>query len=220
MMHALSSSDEIDCQTDTDCSTHTSDSYTDSDSGSDSESDPDESTPIKTSPPMHPEYNVDAFQREFERYEAYLAADEDAPEEQEFLQKARLLRSETMGFIMQEISDLLDSPIFCPIIEYESYIAIIKGTRVGYFSSWDIARRYLRVVSAKFSFHATLFDARLCYLRALIGQELVQVSRDGKKEVDVFPDIPSGYTFAQYWDSLWIGWVKDAMKIPSMYPSS
>ncbi|KIK59212.1 hypothetical protein GYMLUDRAFT_245629 [Collybiopsis luxurians FD-317 M1] len=146
----------------------------------------------------------------------WVTDDKNTPEEEDFRQKAALLHSETTGFIMITVDDL---DYICAPLPYidEPYVAVICRLKVGFFVSWNVAQNHVQVVGAQYSFHTTIFEAHLCYLRALIGQEAVLLSKDGYTETDVSPIIPPNTMFSQYWHCLWSSWVWDDTPVPPMY---
>ncbi|KAE9385878.1 hypothetical protein BT96DRAFT_1006632 [Gymnopus androsaceus JB14] len=75
-----------------------------------------------------------------------------------------------------------------------SAVAIIQGLDVGYFESWALASLYVGIIGAVYSFHSTIRDARICYLRTLIGGIVCFIHNEGLSESVVSPCIPNGWS--------------------------
>lgn len=84
-----------------------------------------------------------------------------------------------------------------------------------------LASQYVCVDSAVYSFHSTLRDARICYLRALVGGIVCFIQHDGLTECIVLPCIPIEDGFQHWWEQCWRSWDADQgldLPVPIMKP--
>lgn len=66
-----------------------------------------------------------------------------------------------------------------------------------------IAFHHVQVLGAAYSVHSTLREARLCYLRALVGNKVFFIQDDGLSESKVTASIPLGCDLESWWSLCW-----------------
>lgn len=83
----------------------------------------------------------------------------------------------------------------------------------------EIAYRHIRVPGAIYSLHRSYREARICYMRALVGREVCRVQDSGLFESDVSPVIPMDMTFEHWWRWCWNAWDEDDnLPVPTVSP--
>lgn len=83
----------------------------------------------------------------------------------------------------------------------------------------ELASKYVRVHGAIYSLHHSYRDARICYMRALVGREVCRLDADGLTELAVLPVIPLNQTFSQWWTWCWSSWDEDDnLPVPTVNP--
>ncbi|KIK52921.1 hypothetical protein GYMLUDRAFT_250896 [Collybiopsis luxurians FD-317 M1] len=159
----------------------------------------------KSSEDWNASYNFPGFKEEYALYCQYLSKDIKMPQKMNCaLHLAINRRSDTTGFDMIHVTDIWF--IASPKSIEGTFVVVTRGLQVGYYNSWLTAEKYVRVIGSTYSFHSSLRNVWLCYLRALIGQEVIRLSADGLTESTAELIIPPECTFAQYWDCLWTEW--------------
>lgn len=83
----------------------------------------------------------------------------------------------------------------------------------------SVAAVHVQLLGAAYSLHSSLREARLCYLRALVGKQVFFIGDDGLSESMVTPVIPSGYTLETWWSMCWKDWDRnDDIPVPTIRP--
>ncbi|KIK49956.1 hypothetical protein GYMLUDRAFT_253397 [Collybiopsis luxurians FD-317 M1] len=105
------------------------------------------------------------------------------------------------GFTMYRVYDCDDLEV--PANPADVAVAVIQGVDVGYFSSWFEALPHVLVLGALYSFHNTLHDAQLSFMRALLKNQVCFLYREGLLEAAVTPIIPSWLSMESWWCLFW-----------------
>ncbi|KAF5343691.1 hypothetical protein D9757_014534 [Collybiopsis confluens] len=105
------------------------------------------------------------------------------------------------GFTMYQVVDTEEMII--PASDSDSAVAVIQGTDIGYFSSWTEALPHVRVFGVVYSFHSSLYDAQLCFMRALLKNKVCFIYGDDILEAAVTPVIPDGMGVDSWWFLFW-----------------
>lgn len=80
----------------------------------------------------------------------------------------------------------------------------------------DLASQYVLVIGAAYSFHSTIRDARICYLRSLIGGMVCLLYDEGLSECVVSPCIPEGWSRKRWWKRCWRLWdAEEGIDLPT-----
>lgn len=88
-----------------------------------------------------------------------------------------------------------------------------------------IASEHVHVLGAVYSIHLTIREARLCYMRALVGCQVFFIQHDGLSESAVSPEIPLGWKLKAWWSYYWRAGggavdqdVDEELPVPSICP--